>query len=109
MDAVEEQGHQASVFQKSSLLYLFCIDTDYVLDLTVPSLPFVKLKVLFGHMSFPRSLLEWRIVVFPQCERLIDKVKDMASPFVIEVVSSVEFQVKSQIMLPFFPSCIRLS
>ena len=59
---------------------------------TYKSLPFLKLNCLFGHVSFPGSLSERRMVVFPQSKRVLDKVKDVVSPCVIEVISSIEFQ-----------------
>ena len=92
MDAMEEQAWQALMFLKTSLLYLYCVDTEYVSELTIPSLPFLKLKVLFGHVSFPRSLSERRMAVFPMCKRVLDELKDVVSPCVINVVSSVEFK-----------------
>ena len=94
MDAVEEHAWQAPIFHKSGLLYLYCVDPDYVSELTVPSLPFLKMKCLFGHVSFPGFLSERRMVVFPKCKRVLDKMKDIDSPCVIEVTSSVEFQVR---------------
>ena len=94
MDAMEEQAWQAPIFRKSSLLYLYCVDSEYVSELTVPSLPFLSLKCLFGHVSFPRSLSERRMVVFPQCSRVLDKLKDVVSPCAIHVISSVEFKVR---------------
>ena len=93
MDALEEQAWQVQVFSKSNLLYLYCVDLEYISELTIPSLPFLKLKCLFGHVSFPRTLSERRMVVFPQCNRLLDKLKDVASPCVIKVISSVIFKV----------------
>lgn len=94
MDAVVEQAWQAPIFHKSRLLYLYCVDPDYVSELTVPSLPFLKIKCLFGHVSFPGFLSERRMVVFPKCKRVLDKMKEIDSPCVIEVTSSVEFQVR---------------
>ena len=93
MDAFSEQRYQASQFRKANILYLYCIDRDYVCELTVPSLPFMFIKCLFGHVSFPRALEERRMVVFPQCRRVMDKLKDVDSPCVIEVTASVDFQV----------------
>ena len=95
MDAVEEQAWQVPMFRKSNMLYLYCVDTEYISELTVPSLPFLKLKCLFGHVSFPASLSERRMIVFPQTKRLLDKVKDVVSPCIIKVTSSVEFQVRT--------------
>ena len=45
------------------------------------SLQAAALKCLFWHVSFPRTLLERRMVVFPQCN------------YVIKVISSVIFKV----------------
>ena len=68
MDAFVEEAWQAPMFRKRKLLYLYCFDTVHDVELTVPSLPFLNLKCLFGHISFPGALDEWRIVVFPHCE-----------------------------------------
>ena len=93
MDALVEQAWQAPVFRKSNLLYVYCVDLEHVSELSIPSLPFLKLKCLFGHVSFPRTLSERRMVVFPQCNRVLDKLKDATSPCVIKIISSVIFQV----------------
>ena len=34
------------------------------------------------------------MVVFPKCKRVLDKIKEINSPCVIEVTSSVEFRVR---------------
>ena len=88
-----ESAWHALIFRKEKLLYLYCLDTEDVFELTVPSLPFLKLKCLFGHVSLPGALSERRIAVFPQCERALEKLKDVVSPCVIEVTASVDFQV----------------
>ena len=88
-----EEPCQAPMFRKRTLLYLYCFDTEHVFELSVLSLPFLKLKCCFGHVSFPGALSEWRIVVFLQSERTLGKLKEVVSPCVIEVISSVDFQV----------------
>ena len=93
MDTLEEQAWQAPVSSKSNLLYLYCVDLEHVSELTIPTLPFLKLKCLFWHVSFPRALSERRMVVFPQCNRVLNKLKDVTLPCVIKVISSVIFQV----------------
>ena len=45
------------------MLYSYFVDTEYISVLTVFSLPFLKLKCLFGPVSFPGSLSERRMVV----------------------------------------------
>ena len=94
MDAVVEQAWQAPIFHQSRLLYLYCVDPDYVSELTVPSLPSLKMKCLFRHVSFPRFLSKRRMVVFPKCKRVLDKMKEIDLPCVIKVTSSIEFQVR---------------
>ena len=53
-------------------------------EITVTSLPLLKLKCCFGHASFPRSLSE--------ANGLLDKVKDLISPCVIRIKCSVVFR-----------------
>ena len=74
----------------------FCVDLNYICEFTVPSLPFLFMKCFFGDVSFPGALEERRVVVLPQgeCKRVMDKLKDVGSPCVIEVTASVDFQVR---------------
>ena len=53
MDVFVEEAWQAPMFRKRKLLYLYCFDTVHDVELTVPSLPFLERKCLFGHVSFP--------------------------------------------------------
>lgn len=48
MDVMEENVWQVLMFRKFRILYLYCVDPDYVSELSIPSLPFLKLKCLFG-------------------------------------------------------------
>jgi len=95
MDAIEENVWHAPMFLKSRLLYLYCIDPRYVSELTISNLPFLKLKSLFGQVSFPGSLLGRRMVVFPKCKRVVNKIKEVVSPCIVKVISSVEFLVRN--------------
>ena len=52
----------ANVSEVKDFIFVF-VDTEYISVLTVFSLPFLKLKCLFGHVSFPGSLSERRMVV----------------------------------------------
>ena len=56
VDAFVEDRCEAPMLWKMMLLYLYCFDTERVFELTTPSLPFLKLKCLFGHVSFPGAL-----------------------------------------------------
>lgn len=93
MDALSEQCWQADVFGHSNIIYLYCVDVSYEFSFTVPSLPFLQLTGMFGHVAFPASQAERRMVVFPRSEELLLKLKDIHSPCIIEVNSSVNFEV----------------
>ena len=95
MDMLEETCWQAREFQDWNLFYLHCIDLSYLFELTVPSLPFLKLNCVFAHVSFPGSLLERQMVVIPRSNNHLRKIEDMNSPCVIEVISSVNFKVNT--------------
>ena len=45
------------------MLYSYFVDTEYVSVFTVFSLPFLRLKCLFGRVNFAGSLSERRMVV----------------------------------------------
>ena len=107
MDAMDENVWQAPMFRKSRLLYLYCNVPRYVFELTIPNLPFPKLKCLFGHVSFPVSLSERRMAVFRECKRELDKVKEIVSSCVIEVTYSVEFQVRNTKCNNKFTACLK--
>lgn len=46
------------------------------------------------------------MVVFPKCKRVLDKIKDVVLSCVIEVISSVEFQVRISKCNYKFPACL---
>ena len=46
------------------------------------------------------------MVVFPECKRVFDKVKDVVSPCIIEVISSVKFQVRISKCNNKFSACL---
>jgi len=93
MDAIAETPWQAEEFRIQSLLYLYFVDLSYVFELTIPSLPFLKLECVFAHVSFPCSLSERKMVVLPRSLKQFGKLKDITSPCVIETISSVDFEV----------------
>ena len=99
MDAFKVTLWQATEFTNQRLLYLYCVDFGYTFDLKIPSLPFLKLNCMFGHASFPASLSERRMAVFPQSQH-IERLNDVASPCVIEIISSVNFKVNMERLFP---------
>ena len=60
MDASSKQLHQAPVFgEDTDVIYLHSCDLNTI-DLTGPSLQFLRVKVVFGQFIFVSSLLERR-------------------------------------------------
>ena len=100
MGALEVTCWQAQQFQDWNLHYLYCIDLSCVFELTVPSLFLLKMNCVFALVSFPGSLLERQMVVISRSYNHLRKMEDMNSPCVIEVISSLNFDVT----IPSLPS-----
>ena len=97
MDALSEQVCQAGIFTDTDLIYLHCCDLSVQFDFTVPSLPFLRLNVVYGHFSFVNSLVERRLCMFPLNKRNLDKLNGVRSPCIVRVISSVIFQVSTSL------------
>ena len=93
MDAIEHQESQADLFKMSSRIYMHCCDLSNLFTFTVPSLPFLRLEGLFGHFSFMDSPSERRMCILPLSEPLLRKLNGYKSPAVVDVRSSVIFEV----------------
>ena len=73
---------------------LHCRDMNARFAVTVKSFPLPKLKCLYGHISFMSELSERRVVVFPDSDVVLSKLKDVKSPCCLEVKSSAIFEVR---------------
>lgn len=93
MDAFETQEAQADLFKGSTTVYLHCCDFSNTFTFTVPSLPFLSVNGLFTHLSFTDSPLERRMCILPLSEQLLKKLEGLKSPAVVNVDSSVTFEV----------------
>ena len=93
MDAIETQEAQADLFANSNQIYLHCCDVGNCFTVTVPSLPFLTINGLFAHFSFFESPSERRMCIVPLSEPLLRKVEGLKSPAVVNVKSSVIFEV----------------
>ena len=61
MDASSKQLQQAPVFEEDTdVIYLHSCDLNTKIDLTGPSLQFLRVKVVFGQFIFVSSLVERR-------------------------------------------------
>ena len=90
MDAIQQQQSQADLFKTSTRIYMHCCDVTNLFTLTVPSLPFLRLE---GHFSFFDSPSERRMCILPLSEPLLKKLNGCKSPAVVDVRSSVIFEV----------------
>lgn len=92
MEALEELSVNAEIFSQNTIIYLHCCTLAHSFEVTVPSLPFLTLRAVYCHFSFINSLAQRRICVIPYSEKLLNKLR-IKSPCVIEVLSSVLFEV----------------
>ena len=56
MDAVKVVTRQLEVFEKSSVIYLNCVDLAVDIRQSSEMLPFIEYKMLLGHVNFPDEL-----------------------------------------------------
>ena len=99
MDAFETQEAQADLFKGATTLHLHCCDFTNTFTFTVPSLPVLSVNGPFAHFSFVDSPLERRMCILPLSDQLLKKLEGLKSPVVINVESSVIFEVSHLICL----------
>ena len=94
MDAIfDHESTNAELFDSSSLIYFHCCDLSHTFTFTVPSLPFLKLSGIFAHFRFLESPSETRMSILPLSRELLQKLDGWKSPVVVDVQSSVIFEV----------------
>ena len=86
MDALTIRSHDLDFLKRNKLLYLYCVDFYFSQNFKIESLPFMDLKLVGGHVSFPQSLHGRRIVFFPN-GTMIRNLAQEASPCCHIVVS----------------------
>ena len=79
-----------------------CCDVTNLFTLTVPSLLFLRFEGFFGHFSFFRFSVRKANVSLPLSEPLLKKLNGRKSPAVVDVRSSVIFEV----CFYFCPLCL---
>ena len=67
------------IFRKTSLVMIHCLDLNARFEVSVKSFPILQLKCIYGHISFMTDLSERRVVVFPDSEVVLSKLKDFKS------------------------------
>lgn len=101
MDFVEVASQTATAFADNKLLYLHCVDFRATETVCLNDFPCLGVKLVLGHVSFPRKLAERRMCAFLNRRNLMDDLKDRRSPVLIEVLNSCDIKVK------LFKSCLR--
>ena len=81
------------IFHQISVVVVHCLDLDTKFELTVRSVPVLKLKCLYRHICFPVDLCEQRLVVFLNSVIIHAKFAGVKSPCCIEVKSSAVFEL----------------
>ena len=101
MDFVEVMSQMAPAFAESKLLYLHCVDFRATETVRLNDFSCFGVKLVLGHVSFPRKLAERRMCAFLNRRNLMDDLKDRRSPVLIEVLNSCDIKVK------LFNFCLR--
>ena len=81
MEAITVNKQGVDFLQPKDILYLYCVDFQFMLDFAIISLPFMELELVGGHVSFPDKLHERRIVFFPNGD-IIRNLSQQISPCV---------------------------
>ena len=95
MDAITQEAKNADIFRSSSSIDFHCCDFSYNFSFTVPSLPFLTISGLFAHFSFCDSRSERRMCIMPRSRKVLERMDGWKSPVVVDVQSSVIFEVYS--------------
>ena len=64
-----------------------CCDFSHTFTVTIPSLPFLKLRGIFAYFSFWNSLSERGMMILPLSKELLLKLDGWKSPVVVDVQS----------------------
>ena len=86
MDAVLKAPCDVEIFRKNSLVMIHCLDLNARFEVSVKSFPVLQLKCIYGHTSFTTDLSERRVVVFPDSEVVLSKLKDFKSSFSLKAI-----------------------
>ena len=98
-DTVVKAPCDIKIFHQNPFIWVHCLDLNNRFELSLASFPILKLKCLYGHVCFTMDLSEWGIVIFPNCEGVLQKFAGVKSPCCIEVKSSAVFNVSKLVLL----------
>ena len=92
-EALERQDCQATILLGNSTIYIYCCDPYYDEAFAIPSLPFLRLHVIYCHFCFLDKPSERRTCIIPNTEAIISKLDShLKSPCVVNVKASVIFE-----------------
>lgn len=98
MDAVASGPCDIEIFRQNHLIWVHCLDQNDRFELSLASFSILKLKCLYGHVCFMGDLSERRLVLFPDCDAVLEKFAGVKSPCCIEVKSSAVFNVSTKFL-----------
>ena len=83
---------KATILRENSTIYIYCCDPYYDEAFTIPSLPFLRLHVIYCHFCFLDKPSERRTCIIPNTDALISKLDGLKSPCVVNVKASAIFE-----------------
>ena len=103
MEDFKRQECQATILRENSTIYICCCNPYYDQAFTIPSLPFLRLHVIYCHFCFLDKPSE-RTCIIPNTEALISKLDGLKSPCVVNVKASAIFEPfkVSKLTMKFF-------
>jgi hypothetical protein len=107
MNAITVNTQGIGFLEPTDILYLYCVDFQFLLDFTITSLPFMELELVGGHVSFPDKLHERRIVLFPNGD-IICNLSQQISPCAIEIVTCCHITVRCLLFINYVSGVLLL-
>ena len=95
MDFIEIATRSAAPFSETKLVYVHCVDLHATEMIELDEFPCIEVKLILGHVSFPRAIAERRMCAFLNRQMTMDLLKDRRSPVLIEVLNSCDIKVSS--------------
>ena len=83
------------LFAENNCLYLHCFDLRVEKVINPNTLPCVEIYTALGHVSFPATVCERRVVLLVHSEENVAKISGHKSPVVIKVTSSCIYKVRT--------------
>ena len=83
-----------AVFNENKYLYVHCFDRRVEKVIHPNNLPCIEIYTVLGHVSFPATVRQRRVVLFLHSDENVGKICDHKSPLVIKVTSACIYKVR---------------